>query len=88
MATVPKLAPCPNCGETEGLDIYVYESGWRYVECDSGGCWYRGPGEGSIRQAVKSHNARAAERGAVRAALVAEYGPFVKPLQPGAARAS
>lgn len=56
MATLPKIKPCPECGG-EYLSVYSYDSGWRYVECDSNPvCWYRGPGEGSIRQAIKSHN--------------------------------
>ncbi|WP_100962618.1 hypothetical protein [Bosea sp. FBZP-16] len=86
MATIPKLAPCPGCGETDGLDVYKYESGWRYVECDL--CWYHGPGEGSIREAVKSHNDRVADLAVRRAALAAEYGPFVRHTQPRVRRAS
>ena len=58
MATNQKLKPCPKCRTSEFLGVYAYESGWRYVECDKNGCWYRGPGEGSVRQAIKSHNAK------------------------------
>jgi len=60
--TYPKIRPCPNCGGS-ALSVYKYDSGWQYVECDSplpsgGACWYSGPGEGSIMQAIRSHNAR------------------------------
>lgn len=55
MATNPKIKPCPKCGET-GLAVYSYEQsgGTKHVECDK--CHYLGPGEGSVRQAIKSHN--------------------------------
>lgn len=56
MATNPKIAPCPNCKNDENICVYTYESGWRHVECVK--CNYLGPGEGSVRQAIKSHNAR------------------------------
>ena len=56
MAT--KMAPCPKCGKDELLAVYAYECGVKHVECN--GCWYLGPGEGSIRQAIKSHNERCA----------------------------
>jgi hypothetical protein len=60
--TVPKIKPCPLCA-SEAVSVYAYESGWHYVECDGPGsdgtgCYYRGPGEGSILQAVRSHNER------------------------------
>lgn len=58
--TAPKMAPCPKCNRTNFLDVYKYDSGWRYVECDGGECWYRGPGAGSIRDAIKQHNANCA----------------------------
>lgn len=48
-----KIRPCPKCG-SENLSVYKYDSGRQYVECNS--CWYRGPGEGSIRAAIKLHN--------------------------------
>lgn len=57
--TEPQMKPCPNCGKTGGLAVYKYDNGWRYVECDGRGCWYRGPGEGSIIAAIKSHNKHA-----------------------------
>jgi Zn ribbon nucleic-acid-binding protein len=60
MATNPKILPCPCCGSPDDLNVYKYDSGWCYVECDS--CWYRGPGEGSIRQAIKSHNEKVAAK--------------------------
>lgn len=60
MATNPKMAPCPNCKTADYLGVYSYESGTRRVECDHHGCWYIGPREGSIRQAIKSHNAKCA----------------------------
>ena len=44
--TYPKLKPYPQCGELDWLDIYTYESGWKFVECDK--CYYRGPGEGLV----------------------------------------
>ena len=50
----PKMAQCPNCKSDEGLDVYVYDSGTRHVECNT--CFYLGPGEGSIRAAIKAHN--------------------------------
>lgn len=65
MATNPKMKPCPHCGTADYLAVYKYDSGWQYVECDNAKCtgnFYRGPGEGSIRQAIKSHNAKVAER--------------------------
>lgn len=52
--TNPRMAPCPNCDHTKYMSVYCYDHGWKYVECDE--CGYRGPGEGSIRQAVISHN--------------------------------
>lgn len=52
----PKMKPCPRCGSTEYLKVFGYVGGWRHVECISGGCFYLGPGEGSIRAAIKSHN--------------------------------
>jgi hypothetical protein len=52
-----KMKPCSQCG-SDFVGVYKYESGWRYVECDARGCWYRGPGEGSIKEAIKSHNER------------------------------
>jgi len=51
--TNPKIKPCPKCGC--GLSVYKYDSGWCYVECNN--CFYLGPGEGSVKQAIKSHNA-------------------------------
>ncbi len=64
MATNPKMKPCPLCDEPDALAVYKYDSGWQYVECDGDGgrCWYRGPGEGSTRAAIKSHNAKREER--------------------------
>lgn len=58
----PKMKPCPKCNSADCLAVYTYDSGNRYVECDNRGCWYRGPGEGSIRAAIKSHNHAAAEK--------------------------
>jgi uncharacterized metal-binding protein (TIGR02443 family) len=52
-----KMAPCPNCKSDESLAVYRYESGWQHVECNK--CWYLGPGEGSTKAAIKSHNAAA-----------------------------
>jgi Zn ribbon nucleic-acid-binding protein len=53
--TIPKMKPCPECGNTD-LSIYTYDNGWRHVECDE--CLYLGPGEGSKAEAVKQHNER------------------------------
>lgn len=61
MATNPKMKPCPRCGSTENLSVCKYDNGWRHVECESWGCTYLGPGEGSIRAAIKEHNARQAQ---------------------------
>lgn len=56
MATPQKLKPCPLCG-SDRLAIYVYDHGWRHVDCDE--CGYLGPGEGSMIAAARSHNAKA-----------------------------
>ncbi|HEX4112727.1 MAG TPA: hypothetical protein VH020_09350 [Stellaceae bacterium] len=56
----PKIAPCPNCGTTDHVAVYSYDSGGSHVECDK--CYYLGPPEGSIRQAIRSHNARVATK--------------------------
>lgn len=58
----PKIQPCPKCGG-DSLGVYAYDSGVRYVECDSrSDCWYRGPGAGNIRDAIRNHNAGFGER--------------------------
>lgn len=57
--TYPKLKPCPQCGDLDWLEIYTYESGWKFVECDK--CYYRGPGEGRILDAIRGYNERAAK---------------------------
>jgi Zn ribbon nucleic-acid-binding protein len=63
--TCQKIRPCPSCGRSgDDLDVFTYESGWRYVECVH--CNYRGPGEGNIRQAIKSHNSECVRRAALR----------------------
>lgn len=54
--TPPKSKPCPTCHTDEHLSVYRYDNGTRHVECDR--CWYMGPGEGSIRAAIKAHNER------------------------------
>lgn len=54
--TNPKMRPCPKCGATDRLAVYTYPSGWRHVECNA--CFYLGPGEGTIHEAIKSHNKR------------------------------
>jgi hypothetical protein len=53
--TYQKAKHCPKCG-SDCLSVYKYDSGWQYVECDGPGCWYRGPGAGSIGAALKLHN--------------------------------
>lgn len=53
--TNPKIKPRPNCKSGDYICVYIHGRGWRHVECDK--CFYLGPGEGSIRQAIKSHNA-------------------------------
>ena len=59
MATDPKIAPCPKYKTDESMAVYLYgDSGNTYhVECDR--YMYLGPGEGSRRKAIKSHNAKA-----------------------------
>ena len=52
----PKMKPCPTCKTDEDLSVYSYDHGWKHVECDK--CFYLGPGEGSIKQAIIQHNAR------------------------------
>ena len=53
-----KIRPCPKCQSDERVAVYKYDSGWCHVECNK--CFYLGPGEGSIKQAIKSHNERVA----------------------------
>jgi uncharacterized metal-binding protein (TIGR02443 family) len=50
------MNPCPKCGVDDDLTVYTYDNGWRHVECLK--CNYLGPGEGSIKAAIKSHNAK------------------------------
>jgi Zn ribbon nucleic-acid-binding protein len=52
----PKIKPCPKCRTTDHIGVYKYDSGWQHVECDK--CHYFGPGEGSARAAIISHNAK------------------------------
>jgi uncharacterized metal-binding protein (TIGR02443 family) len=59
MATNPKMKPCPKCKNDDNLAVYTYDNGWRHVECIK--CNYLGPGEGSVRAAIKSHNVREIE---------------------------
>lgn len=54
--TNPKPKACPICKSDDRIFVYKYDSGWRHVECIS--CNYLGPGEGSVKQAIKSHNER------------------------------
>ena len=60
----PKIKPCPTCKTSDNVAVWTYELpgtftlGNRYVECVK--CDYRGPGEGSILAAIRSHNARVA----------------------------
>lgn len=56
----PKMLPCPKCGRPDLLEVLTYDHGWRHVECTSRLCDYLGPGEGSIREAIKAHNRRCA----------------------------
>lgn len=58
--TYPKIKPCPICDQTDQMDVYTYENGWKHVECDR--CFYLGPGEGRIRDAIRSHNAHRDEK--------------------------
>lgn len=57
--TNQKIKPCPECKTDEYMGVYTYDSGWRYVECDK--CYYLGPGCGSVKEAIKSHNERASQ---------------------------
>lgn len=52
----PKMQSCPNCKIADHLAVYSYDNHARHVECDK--CFYLGPAEGSIKQAIKSHNER------------------------------
>lgn len=52
----PKMKACPRCQKTDLLDVFDYESGMRYVECVRSTCNYRGPGDTSVRKAIKRHN--------------------------------
>ncbi len=54
----PKIRPCPRCQSDEHMNVYAYDSGSRHVECDK--CFYLGPAEGSVKAAIKSHNAKVA----------------------------
>lgn len=74
MPTIPKMRPCPRCDSAEGLAVYRYDNGARHVECDNGGCQYLGPGEGSIRAAIRVHNLRAALAHKQDAAVAARDG--------------
>ena len=58
------IEPC-QCGNAD-LAVYRYDNGGRHVECDK--CWYLGPCAGSVKQAIKDHNA-ARTLPAIRAAL-------------------
>ena len=62
--SVPKMKPCPKCGEGKYLAVFRYESGWRHVECCGPGCNYLGPGGGSIKAAVREHNFEREDRAA------------------------
>ena len=57
--TYPKIKPCPICDQIDEIGVYTYEHGWKHVECDR--CFYLGPGEGRIRDAIRSHNAKREE---------------------------
>lgn len=57
-AMTPRMKNCPKCRSGE-LSVYHYDSGWRHVECSE--CDYMGPGEGSIRAAIRSHNERVSD---------------------------
>ena len=52
--TDQKIRPCPTCGKSDRLYVFKYDSGWQHVECDH--CGYMGHGEGSRREAIRSHN--------------------------------
>ena len=60
----PKIRPCPLCGSD--VNVWTYETatgalGSRRAECENNSCWYMGPCCGSIRTAIKEHNAQAAK---------------------------
>jgi Zn ribbon nucleic-acid-binding protein len=81
MATNPKMQPCPRCGSADHLAVYSYETSHaRHVECDK--CFYLGPGEGSIRAAIKAHNERALAK--AKAADVAAEEQVRRPSSAGA----
>ncbi len=52
--TTPKMKPCPTCKDTDNLNVFTYDSGWRHVECVK--CNYLGPGCGTIASAIRRHN--------------------------------
>ena len=54
MATNQKIKACPNCNSVDHMAVYKYDSGWCFVECTK--CNFFGPGEGSIRAAIKTYN--------------------------------
>lgn len=56
--------PCPACKTDEHIALYTYDNGWRHVECCK--CNYLGPGEGSIKAAIRSHNERASQSENIR----------------------
>lgn len=58
MGSGMRIAPCPTCKTNKSIGVATYDYGWKHVECD--GCGYMGPGEGSRRQAINSHNERCA----------------------------
>lgn len=59
----PKMKPCPNCKDTDNLNVFTYDNGWRHVECVK--CDYLGPGCGSITAAIRNYNAEQDQRAAL-----------------------
>lgn len=57
-----KIQPCPKCGGECTAYTYLHEPpfsfGSRRIECETPGCGYAGPCEGSVRVAIIEHNKR------------------------------
>lgn len=62
----PKMKPCPECKDTENLNVFTYENGWRHVECVK--CNYLGPGCSSIGAAIRHFNEEQEATAALEAA--------------------
>ncbi len=62
------------------MGVYKYDNNWCHVECDNGfnsgtNCGYLGPGEGSQRQAIKSHNEKCQQAHKAETREAVRHGP-------------